>query len=83
MAKYTAITKLEPSKIMEKAAKHFETVSGGVKVTSKTATSLCLEGPDGFVTISVCAAGGKGRKNRLDIETNQFDSLVRDFLGSI
>lgn len=83
MAKYTKSTKLHPSAVMKRAAKHFETVSGSVKVASKTATSLCLEGPDGFVTISICPAAGKGKKSRLDIETNQFDSLVRDFLSTL
>ena len=83
MAKYMAITKLPPSKIIEKATAHFGALSGGMTVTSKTSNSLCLESPDGYVTLSVCAGEGKGRKNELDIETSQFDAQVREFLKTL
>jgi hypothetical protein len=62
---------------------HFGTMSGGVMVKSKTDTSLCLEGPNGFVTISVCPSKSKGKKNEVDIETSQFDSKVREFLARL
>ena len=83
MARYTAITKLPASSVIEKATKHFGMLSGGMMVKSKTDNSLCLESPDGYVTISVCRSEGKGKRNQLDIETSQFDSQVREFLASL
>jgi len=83
MASYMAITKKPASKIIERAMEHFGTMSGGVMVKSKTDTSLCLEGPNGFVTISVCPSKSKGKKNEVDIETSQFDSKVREFLARL
>jgi hypothetical protein len=81
MAKYTALTKLRPSEVIERAVKHFGALSGGVQTRSRTNDTLCLESPDGYVTLSVCPAEGK--KNRLDIETAQFDSQVREFLRTL
>ena len=79
MAKYTALTKRSSSEVIERALKHFGGLSGGAKTTSRTEGSLCLESPDGYVTISVCPAEKK--RNRLDIETSQFDMQVREFLA--
>jgi len=82
MASYTAQTKLSPTKIIERASKHFGAVTGAMKITSKSETSLCLESFDGYVTITVCPGEGKA-KNTLDIETSQFDEQVREFLRSL
>ncbi len=78
MARYAATTKLTPAKIIARATEHFGALSGGMVVKSKTDDSLCLESPDGYVTLSICS--GKGKKNELEIETSQFDSQVREFL---
>jgi hypothetical protein len=83
MARYEALTKLTPEKAIEKAAKHFATVSGGLAVSSKTGNSLCLEGPDGYVTISICPSDKRGKKNVMEIETSQFDEQVRSFMRSL
>lgn len=83
MARYKALSKLPASKIIEKAAEHFGTLSGGLSTKSKTESSLCLESPDGYVTISICSNEGKGKKSEVDIETSQFDIQVREFLALI
>ena len=81
MARYKALTKKSASEIIEKATEHFAALSGGMSTKSKTESSLCLESPDGYVTISICPNEGKGRKNEVDIETSQFDMQVREFLA--
>jgi hypothetical protein len=83
MARYEARTKLSPEKAIERAARHFATVSGGLAVSSKTAKSLCLEGPDGYVTITICPNEKKGKMNVLEIETSQFDDQVRSFMRTL
>ena len=83
MARYEARTKLSAERAIEKAAKHFAAVSGGLSVSSRTANSLCLEGLDGYVTISVCPDEKKAKMNVMEIETRQFDNQVRDFMRSL
>ena len=83
MARYEAHTKLPPKKAIEKAAEHFATLSGGLTVTSRTDDSLCLESPDGYVTISICPNEKRGKMNVMQIETSQFDAQVRDFMKSL
>ena len=83
MASYMAVTKKPASKVIERAAEHFGAFSGGLMVKSKTDTSLRLEGPDGFVAISVCPSKSNGKRNEVDIETCQFDRQVREFLSKL
>jgi hypothetical protein len=83
MARYEAWTRLSPEKAIDRAARHFATVSGGLAVSSRTANSLCLESPDGYVTITVCPDEKRGKKNVMEIETSQFDSQVREFMRSL
>jgi hypothetical protein len=83
MARYEATSKLTSADLIDKAAKHFAAVSGGLAVSSKTESSLCLESPEGFVTISVCPNEAKGRRNTMEIETDRYDYQVRSFLKSL
>lgn len=83
MARYEATSKLPPEKLIERAAQHFAAVSGGLAVSSKTNNSLCLEGPDGYVTISICPSDKRDKKNVMEIETSQFDDQVRTFLRTL
>ena len=83
MARYEALTKLPAEKAISVAAEYFATVSGGMAVSSKTSNSLCLEGPDGYVTISICPSQKKGKMNVMEIETSQFDDQVKSFMRSL
>jgi hypothetical protein len=83
MARYEAWTKLPSDKAIEKAAQYFATNSAGLAVSSKTPNSLCLESPDGYVTITVCPDEKKGKMNVMQIETSQFDEQVRSFMRSL
>lgn len=83
MEKYMAITRMPASKIIQKATRHFGPRSGGLMVKLKTDTSICLEGPDGCVKISVCPCKSKARRNEVDIETDQFDKKVKEFLAKL
>jgi len=83
MARYEAWTKLPPDKAIEKAAHYFATASAGLSVSSKTSNLLCLESPDGYITISICPDEKRGKMNVMEIETSQFDSQVRSFMKSL
>ena len=83
MARYEAWTKLPSDEAIEKAAKYFAANSAGLAVSSKTPNSLCLESPDGYITISICPDEKRGKKNVMQIETSQFDSQVREFMRSL
>ncbi len=83
MARYEALTKLPSDKAIAVAAEYFAAASGGLAVSSKTSNSLCLEGPDGYVTISICPDEKRGKMNVMEIETSQFDSQVRSFMRTL
>lgn len=80
--RYGADTKMPPEKVIDLAAKHFAT-SGGLKVTSKTDNSLCLEGTDGYVTISACKSELKGKKTHIELESREYDEQATEFLRSL
>ena len=81
--RYGADTKLSPEKVIDLATKHFEETSAGLKVTSKTGNSLCLEGTDGYVTISACKSDSKGKRTHIELESREYDSQVTEFLRSL
>ena len=81
--RYGADTRLAPEKVIDFATKHFESKSAGLKITSKTGNSLCLEGTDGYVTISACKSDLKGKKTHVDLETREYDGQVTEFLRSL
>ncbi len=83
MARYEATSRRPSAELIDKAAKHFAAVSGGLAVSSKTDSSICLEGPDGYVTITICPDEAKGKRNTMEIETSQYDDQVRAFLRSL
>ena len=83
MARYEAWTKLPSDKAMAVAADYFAAASEGMAVSSKTSNSLCLEGPDGYVNISICPNDQRGKMNVLEIETAEFDDQVESFLRSL
>ena len=83
MARYEAWTKLPSEKAIEVAADYFAAASGGLAVSNKTKSSLCLEGPDGYITISICPSEKKGKMNVMEIETSQFDEQVRAFMRDL
>ncbi len=83
MARYEAWTRLPSDKAIAKAAEYFAVVSGGLAVSSRTTNSLCLEGTDGYVTISICPDEKRGKMNVMQIETGQFDDQVRAFMRSL
>ncbi len=83
MARYEAWTKLSSEKAIDVAADYFRAVSGGLTVSQKSKNSLCLEGPDGHVTISICPSEKKGKMNVMEIETSQFDDQVRAFMRAL
>jgi hypothetical protein len=83
MARYGAETKMSPEKVIDLATKHFAAVSAGLKVTSKTENSLCLESPEGYVTISACKSEEKGKKTHIELESKEYDFQVTEFLRSL
>ncbi len=83
MARYMALTSMPASKVIQRATEHFGPRSGGLMVKSKTDNSLCLEGPDGSVTISVCPSKFKAKRNEVDIATDQFEKKVKEFLAEL
>lgn len=81
--RYGAESKLPPEKVIDLAVKHFESTSGGLKITSKTDNSLCLKGTDGYVTISACKSDLKGKKSHIELESREYDGQVTEFLRSL
>jgi len=83
MVRFGAETRMAPQKVIDLAAEHFQGEGAGLKVTSKTANSLCLEGPDGFVTITACKSDTGGKKTHVELETREYDGQATEFLKSL
>lgn len=83
MARYGADIKLAPEKVIDLAAKYFTEESAGLKVTSKTSNSLCLESPEGYITISACRSETNAKKTHIELEVKEFDMAATEFLKSL
>ncbi len=80
MMRYSATSDLSPDEIVDLASKHFAERSLGLAVTSKDKNSICLNIADGYATLTACRFG---RRTKLEIETDRFDSSMRNFLKSL
>lgn len=76
--RYEARTRMSPEQAIALAEKHFAAGSAGLKITSKGEGSICLDGVEGYVTVTACRSG---KKTTLDIETSQYDNSVKDFMN--
>lgn len=81
--RYGADSKLSPEKVIDLASKHFAATSAGLKVSSRTENTLCLESEDGYVTITACKSDVKGKKTHIELESREYDRQVTDFLKSL
>ena len=78
MARYGKNSKKSPEQVLAAAVKFF----GGWGLESKDASAGCarFEGGGGFVAISTCP---KEHGCEVDLETQEWDLQVREFLGKI
>jgi len=81
--RYEADTSMTAPRVLKKALKHFGETDAGLKVTASGGDSICMEGTDGFVSISACRSNAKGKKTHLEIETREYDNQVTAFLRSL
>jgi hypothetical protein len=78
--KYSTTTDLSPDEIVDLASRHFAERSLGLAVTSKDKNAICLNIADGYATLTACRFG---RRTTLEIETDRFDSSMKNFLKSL
>jgi hypothetical protein len=74
---YGTITSLPPEMVLSKAQVFFGEL--GLKSTRKTPNHLSMEGQGGSVIMDLSI----GAETEVDIETNKFDSHVKQFLQRI
>ncbi len=78
--KHSTITDLSPDEIVDLASRHFAERSLGLAITSKTKNAICLDVADGYATLKACRFG---RRTKLEIETDRFDSSMKNFMKSL
>jgi hypothetical protein len=71
-------TKL-PTETLVKEAISFFVNTFGLKITNQEENSICFEGGGGQVTIVFCP----GTKTNVEIETQEWDNIVREFMTKI
>ncbi len=77
--RYSVKTKLTPEEVIERAVKFFGKGGVGLEVTSQDASTICLEGGGGHVTLIVCPC----ELTDVDLETREWDYQVKRFMENI
>ena len=76
--RYSIETKLSSDAVRKEALTYF--VNGfGLKTVSDESDTLCLEGGGGQITMMFCP----GTTTTIEIETQEWDNAVRDFMSKI
>ena len=76
MAAYYVETKLSPEKVLAKALATFGEGGAGLDVTEQSQCCARFEGGGGHVFVTV----SEGDKNKVDLETREWDYQVRQFM---
>lgn len=80
MALYSAKTKEEPERIVERAIDYFGEEGLGLSVTRQNPWCATFEGAGGYVSVS--ASQDEGR-TEVQLETREWDYHVKRFMGQI
>ena len=77
--RYDVTTKFTPQKALERAIAYFGRGGQGLEITRKGDLSLVFQGGGGYVAI----AAQPGDKTTLDLETREWDRVVRQFMAEV
>ena len=76
MARYYVETKQSSETVIEKAVAAFGEGGAGLEVTERSQCCVRFEGGGGHVFVTV----SEGDKNKVDLETREWDYQVRQFM---
>lgn len=80
MARYGKVSKLSSTQVLEMALHFFGPAGLGLKVAEQGEGCVSFEGGGGHVLVQVCK---KGEATQVDLETREWDSQIRKFMGKI
>jgi hypothetical protein len=75
--RYGKEIKLEPSKVLDRAAEYFGEGGLGLELSSRDDCCISLVGGGGHVTVTVA----QGEKTAVDLETREWDYHVKKFMA--
>jgi hypothetical protein len=75
--RYGSKTRLSTSRVLAKAEEYFGAGGLGLEVTSRDNCCISLAGGGGHVTVTV----SEGDKTSVDVETQEWDYQVKDFMA--
>jgi len=80
MALYRTSTKLNPSEIIEEAAKFFGPGGLGLQITGRDDCCITFEGGGGHVSVSTVSGE---KRTEVELAAREWDYDVRRFMGKI